>query len=160
MYCHMGHRHSTTNSHTPIVKTCVLQKRYNPCDYLFHIQMSYQVLLSWKLDAEVRCSHPCTGPWFAMQIASIPQKALSPLLSRRGKSNRYPVRPAKKIRGGGNPVHVESAVTTRELRRDCFGLWREELVLAKRCQVVRTYPACAWGKTLPMNVSQGFRSAG
>lgn len=41
-----------------------------------------------------------------MQIAPIPQKALSPLLSRRGSSNRYPVRPAEKKHGreGGNPV--------------------------------------------------------
>lgn len=41
-----------------------------------------------------------------MQIASIPQKALSPLLSRCGSSNRYPVRPVEKKHGkeGGNPV--------------------------------------------------------
>ena len=97
------------------------KKVYNPCDYLFHIQMSYQALLSWKLDAEVRRSHPCTGPWFAMQIASIPQKALSPLLSRRGRSNRYPVRPAKKIRGGGKSgpcrkCRNNTGITTRLFR--------------------------------------------
>lgn len=57
-----------------------------------------------------------------MQIAPIPQKALSPLLSHCGSSNRYPVRPAEKKHGREGEIRfpVESAITAEGITAQMF----------------------------------------
>lgn len=57
-----------------------------------------------------------------MQIAPIPQKALSPLLSHCGSSNRYPVRPAQKKHGREGEIRfpVESARTAEGITAQMF----------------------------------------
>lgn len=64
-----------------------------------------------------------------MQIASIPQKVLSPLLSRCGRSNRYPERPSEKKHGReGKEKEIrfpgESAITAKGITTQMFRIMK------------------------------------
>lgn len=78
-----------------------------------------------------------------MQITSIPQKALSLLLSRRGSSNRYPLRPAEKnTKEEGKSVflrklHINGTGNYDAKASDYRKIW---FALVTECQVVPLHP--------------------
>lgn len=97
-----------------------------------------------------------------MQIAPIPQKALSPLLSRCGSSNRYPVRPSEKKHGGegGKSGFLwKSAITTRGITTQRFRIIKTGacFLAQKSVKLSFSHPAC---EVKPRTVSQRVRAAG
>lgn len=98
-----------------------------------------------------------------MQIAPIPQKALSPLLSHCGSSNRYPVRPAEKKHGREGEIRfpVESAITAEGITAQMF-----RIIKTGACFSTRRVSGCPCassmllGKIKTKTLSQRVRSAG